>query len=90
MPTAVAPTASNASQTPMDRHGFVVSGRAGFVDGLGDDGEGAAGADRKAEPVALADLAETADPLATGGHGAREGLGADRVLIAADGGVGRR
>ena len=69
-------------------HGFGFGGRAGFIEGLGDDGEGAVGADGKAEPVGLADLAETADPEAAGGHGSGLGLGADGVLIAADGGVG--
>ena len=54
----------------------------------GDNSECPVGADRKAEPVALADLAEAAAPEAAGRHGTRRGLGSDGVLIAADGGVG--
>ena len=87
-PTAVAPTGSKASQTPMEGMALEFGGRAGFVEGLGDDGEGAVAADGEAEPVGLADLAEAARPQAAGGHGARGGLGADGVLIAAHGGVG--
>ena len=66
-------------------HGFGFGGRAGFIQGLGDDGEGAIAADRKAEPVGLSDLTEASDPETTCGHGARLGFGADRILIAADG-----
>jgi hypothetical protein len=43
-------------------HGFGFGGRAGLVEGLGDDGEGAVAADGEGEPVGLADLAEAAAP----------------------------
>jgi hypothetical protein len=69
-------------------HGSGFGGRAGFVEGLGEDGESALAAHWKAEPVGLADLTETADPLAASRHGAGLGQEADGVLITAGGGVG--
>ena len=65
-------------------HGLGVRWRAGFVDGLGDDGEDAIAANREGEPVGLADLAETAAPETACGHGARLSFGADGVVEAGD------
>ena len=55
-------------------HGLGVCRRAGFVEGLGDDGEDAIAANGEGEPVALAHLAEPAAPQPARGHGARLGL----------------
>ena len=70
------------------RHGLAFSGRACLVQGLCDHGEGAAAANREAEPVALAHLAQATAPEPARRHRARRGLGSDGVLIAAGRRVG--